>query len=194
MKHIAVCLFLVLVQPLAQAESAKLWSETEVTAERARIDALRSEANAKYDAADQVCKAQFVVMACENDVRLKRIAALAELRRQEVTLNDIVRKQTAEDQRQRLQKRLDERAGEDAKAAEAAATSANKVPKEKLGPQASAGATKTSKGSTAPSAAAMAENRVAYEQKLLAAKEKKQQRDARLAEKPSAAKPLPVPP
>lgn len=194
MKHIVFCLFLVFVQPLAQAEPAKFWSETEVTAERARIDALRSEANAKYDAADQVCKAQFVVMACENDVRLKRIAALAELRRQEVALNDIVRQQTAEEQRQRLQKRLHDRAAEDARAAEAAAASVNKVPKEKLGPQASTGAAQTSKGSSAPSAAAVTENRVAYEQKLLAAKEKKQQRDARLAEKPSAAKPLPVPP
>ncbi|QDL54742.1 hypothetical protein [Rhodoferax aquaticus] len=197
MKRQALLLMLGLVQMGAHAQTPSEWTEADISTERTRIEAVRNETNAKYDAADLACKAKFVVMACENEVRLKRIADLAVLRREEVSLNDIVRQQNAKAQKQRLERRLVERAAADAKVASEPTRPAVDAPaKSPLAPGPTSGGVSPEKASThmeiSPDTQAM--NRAAYQKKLLEAQEKKRARDERLEAAPSSVAPLPVPP
>ena len=58
-----------------------------VSAERARITAERSRADAAFTAQEKVCYGKFAVNDCIDTARAKRREAMAELRRQEIALN-----------------------------------------------------------------------------------------------------------
>ncbi|NKE64350.1 hypothetical protein RAMLITH_00830 [Ramlibacter sp. RBP-2] len=64
-------------------------------AERARIAADRSRVEAQYQDQERACWARFGVNDCLAEARAKRRSALADLRRQEIALNDAERKQRA---------------------------------------------------------------------------------------------------
>ncbi len=66
--------------------------------ERSRINAERLALEAGFDAQDAACYKKFFVNMCLNEVKEKRRDAMAELKRQEVALNDEMRKRKAAEQ------------------------------------------------------------------------------------------------
>lgn len=80
----------------------------DVDAERRRIRDDRAQVDAAFDAAQQACYRRFAVNDCLDAARRQRNAAVADLRRQEVLLNDTERKRRAA---QRLRE-IDERKAE----------------------------------------------------------------------------------
>ncbi len=67
-------------------------------AEHARIRQERAEALARFQAQDAQCYQRFAVTDCLSEVRVQRRLLLAELKRQEISLNDAQRKRRAADQ------------------------------------------------------------------------------------------------
>ena len=66
--------------------------------EHQRIRQARAEAMSQFAARDVVCYQKFAVNGCLADVRTERRGLLADLRRQEISLNDAQRKRRAADQ------------------------------------------------------------------------------------------------
>jgi colicin import membrane protein len=93
------------------------------TAQRQRIAAERSDAESAYRAQEKACNGKFAVNDCLNEARAKRRAILADLRRQEVSLNDADRKRRgAERLKANEERAVEERARHDEqKRADAAA-------------------------------------------------------------------------
>lgn len=67
-------------------------------AEHARIDAARADKEAQTARAEAACYARFAVNDCLIKVRAERRIVLADLRRQEISLNDAARKRRAAQQ------------------------------------------------------------------------------------------------
>lgn len=76
-----------------------------VAGERARIAAERAETNRVHDAQAAQCYAQFAVNTCLEQARNQRRDRLADLRRQEVALNDAERKRASADAVRRVEER-----------------------------------------------------------------------------------------
>ena len=90
---LAVVCGLVLAQPVVP--------DTEVAreaAEHARIRKERGDAQTRFLAQDVQCYQRFAVNDCLGEVRAQRRAVLAELRRQEISLNYTQRKRRAAEQ------------------------------------------------------------------------------------------------
>lgn len=75
------------------------------TAERARIATERSRAEAAYQAQAKVCWGQFAVNDCLARAKAQRREVLADLRRQEISLNDDERRQRAAQHERDIQER-----------------------------------------------------------------------------------------
>jgi len=106
MKSGAVALFLIAVcwggvPAQAQDDAQRLLAQ-----ERARIAAQRQAADSRYTQAEAACYARFAVNDCLNEARAARRETLADLRRQEVSLNDDERRRKGAAQRQRIDERL----------------------------------------------------------------------------------------
>ncbi|MGE0497290.1 MAG: hypothetical protein AB7I35_02070 [Ramlibacter sp.] len=71
-------------------------------AERSRIAAERAAANTLYERDAVACHARFAVNDCLNEARARRREALADLRRQEISLNDAQRRRKGAAQQQRI--------------------------------------------------------------------------------------------
>lgn len=193
--------------------SFSVQSQTSIDAERLRISNERSVLEAGFSGEDTACHKKFLVNRCLDDVKARRGEALADLRRQEILLNDQERKakgaeqvkkteekDSPEKQQQAADKRTDALKDEDdrvakdqRKATDRATATANE--KNKL--KEAATRTKNAQDkqtSRAAKQATTADEVKKYQQRL----EKAQDRQARLAKekasqtKPSAA-PLPVP-
>ena len=67
-------------------------------AEHARIRTEREDAQTRFLAQDVQCYQRFAVNDCLGEVRTQRRAVLADLRRQEISLNDTQRKRRAAEQ------------------------------------------------------------------------------------------------
>lgn len=67
-------------------------------AEHVRIRKERDEAQARFKTQDVQCYQRFAVNDCLGEVRAQRRVVLAELRRQEILLNDTQRKRRAAEQ------------------------------------------------------------------------------------------------
>ena len=193
--------------------SFSVQSQRSIDAERLRISNERSVLEAGFSGEDTACHKKFLVNRCLDDVKARRGEALADLRRQEILLNDQERKakgaeqvkkteekdspekqQQAADKRTDALKDADDRVAKDQrKATDRATATANE--KNKL--KEAATRTKNAQDkqtSRAAKQATTADEVKKYQQRL----EKAQDRQARLAKekasqtKPSAA-PLPVP-
>lgn len=181
-------------------------------AQRARIAAERSQANAAYQAEEKACYSKFAVNDCLNDAGRRRRAVLADLRRQEISLNDEQRKRRAAEklrsieERSREQGSLDQRAkaeqGQRTREDRAAQKAADRASADISGPakaaareeevkrrQAEATADRTQRDKDA------AENVKKQEKRLAEAQVRREKLQKRLAEhrKPDA-KPLPAAP
>jgi colicin import membrane protein len=93
---------------LAQDEAA-------VAAQRARIKSERNQVEAEFGARQKQCYAKFAVNDCLNAAKSQRREKLADLRRQEISLNDAERKRKAAER----SGSLEERASPDKQEAEA---------------------------------------------------------------------------
>lgn len=210
MKKSLIGMAMLAIWPVALAQAP----EGEASA-RARIEAERSQAEARYAAEEKACFARFAVNDCQNEARVRRRAVLADLRRQEVSLNDAERRRKSvqklreieersspEKQRQadeQQAKALAEQQEREAHAAEkaagrktAAAPSAAKSPERPFRDPRKKAMQKTPNERQSPNTA---EKRKSFEGRLEEAQARKGRIEKRLAERnKTAPKPLPVPP
>lgn len=186
----------------------------DVAAERARIAAERSRAEAVFQAEQKACYGKFAVTGCIEEAKARRRDVLADLRRQEIALNDAERKaRSAERMRQLEQKQAEEgrRQAEAAAKGQAARASREQRAQEKAA-KAEAAAAKQGTGTPkaqrpAPQAGGSAraphepaeqpdtdENRRKYDERQRQAQDHKASVLQREAARNKPPQPLPVPP
>ena len=78
-------------------------AQTGSDAERERISAERSRLEATFTREDTACYKRFLVNNCLDEVKIRRRDALADLRRQEIVLNDEARKSKGAEQLQKIE-------------------------------------------------------------------------------------------
>ena len=71
--------------------------------ERSKIAAERARLEAGFQAEEAACKSRFAVNACLQEIRPRRNAAMADLRRQDILINEADRKVRAADQIQKTE-------------------------------------------------------------------------------------------
>ncbi len=103
-------------QPLAQLGSinAEQVTPDEQSRERVRIAAERKEIEVRFAAQEAGCHAKFFVNACLNDLRPRQREALADLRRQEILLDDAERKRKAAEQLEKIEEKGSEQRKQEA--------------------------------------------------------------------------------
>ena len=202
MKKSLLGMSLLVIWPVALAQAA----EGEAPA-RALIEAGRSQAEARYAAEEKACFAKFAVYDCQKEARVRRREVLAELRRQEVALNDAERRHKSV---QRLRE-IEERSSPE-KQRQAAEQQEREAPAaEKATGRRTAVAPRAVKSAERPSrdprkkavqktpnerqSPDTAEKRKGFEERLEQAEARKGRIEKRLAERNKPVpKPLPVPP
>ena len=97
-KWIAFTLLLICIG--AQAQTG---SDASRDAERLRIGTDRSRLEAVFALEDTACYTRFFVNSCLDEVKVRRREVLADLRRQEIVLNDEARKSKAAEQLQKTE-------------------------------------------------------------------------------------------
>jgi colicin import membrane protein len=101
MKHLLPVLCLLLLATCAQAQSEAEIGDVYTRGdapERERIRQARTSAQAQFSAQEAQCYTRFAVNDCLADVRGHRRVLLADVRRQEISLNDAQRKRRAAEQ------------------------------------------------------------------------------------------------
>ncbi len=89
MKTFSIALLLGIVNVFAQAQSGGTTNPTDnIAMQRVEISAERSRLNAAFMTEDAACYKKFAVNSCLGEVNARRREAMANLRRQEVLLND----------------------------------------------------------------------------------------------------------
>jgi hypothetical protein len=191
-----------------------LAQEDASVAERARLAAQRAQVEAALKAEEKTCNGKFAVNECLAAARVKSRQALAELRKQEISINDAERKrkaaqrQQAQDeralsQRQRQEAEQGRPAGQaQAREGRASDKTASHAAQQALGPANAARQAQHVEERQAQHeadrvrhASELAKNQAQNEKRLADAADRKEKRDKRLADrKKPAAQPLPVPP
>ncbi len=183
---------------MAWGQEGALPGEPSADAARSRIATQRQQHLQALDKEDSACLSRFAVTACRNDVAKRRRAVLADLRRQELVLNEAARKEAGREQLEQLKVKAAENA---ARQAERAATppvqirqpaQPEKVRNPLLPKPTQERVDQKAKAVEVIDPAVLAEARRAYDAKQEALIRRRQERDKRL-QKPS--KPgLPTPP
>ncbi|MGH6626134.1 MAG: hypothetical protein ACRECD_06290 [Burkholderiaceae bacterium] len=214
MKHLSWAVCLMAVCAAATGQTAGSAADTTLNPERERISAERARAQARYASEEAACYKKFAVNDCLNAAKAARGEVLADLRRQEILLNNAERKQRGAQQLQRIEDKTslekrqqaasqreraqEEHQGRQQRAAEKSSDRAQKPADESAKRKAYEGKQQSrldkdaARASKASSATA---ERSRYNEKLEDAQERKARRDKDRAEarKPPA-KPLPTPP
>lgn len=99
-----LCLWLVIAISLS-ARVAAAQSPDEVKSERVRIADERGRVEARFAAEEKSCYAKFGVNDCLQEARTRRREILADLRRQEVSLNDADRRRRATERLAEIEQR-----------------------------------------------------------------------------------------
>lgn len=164
----------------------------ETAAERARISTERGKAEATFTAQEKACYGKFAVNDCIAAARAQRREALADLRRQEVGLNDLERKRKAAE---RLRE-IDARRAEQAREATQAQPQPVRLPeaKPRLQPAAPAKSEAGKKPDVSRTEPDKRENLRRYQARLEEAQDHKDKVAKRAAERKKAAQPLPAAP
>lgn len=172
-------------------------------AERARISAERGRVEADFGQAQQACYARFAVSDCIAAARSRRRDALADLRRQEVTLNDAERRRRAEERLRDLESRQSERQQRDSAAIKGQEEQRNREQREagkstraeKGNSDAQERAAKAARPAKEPPQPDTGENLRRHRERVEQAQEHKAKVEKRAAEpKRQGVRPLPVPP
>jgi hypothetical protein len=183
-------------------------------AERARIAAERNKAEAEFRAQQNACYGKFAVNDCLSAVKAQRRQVLADLRRQEISLNDAQRKRKAAEHLRELEQRTapdkqpeqaqrraqnsdghgDRESAVGRKAAERAADVASRPARAAAREEQAARKQAEASAARAQRAEQAARNVKKQQERLAKAEERKASRDKRLAErKKPPAQPLPPP-
>jgi colicin import membrane protein len=85
---------------------AQSTGELAIDVERQRIKEVQRQQEIRYQNENSACYQKFAVSDCLNDVRARRRLTMEELRRQEMALNDLERKQSGADQLKRIEEKL----------------------------------------------------------------------------------------
>ena len=80
-------------------------AQTSSDTERSRISAERAKLETDFALEDTACYKRFLVNSCLDGVKVRRRDALADLRRQEIVLNDEARKARASEQLQKIEEK-----------------------------------------------------------------------------------------
>jgi colicin import membrane protein len=176
----------------------------ETVAERARIKAERSQAEAAFAAREKACYGKFAVNDCLGEARAKRREVLADLRRQEISLNDAERRRRSAERLREIEERSSAQKQEQAVERRAQAASDQRQREERAAVKASRAASAAARPSKAPKtheakaampASEAAGNAQRHEQRVEQVLERKERVERRQAERnKTPAKPLPVPP
>lgn len=123
MKPLAMAFLCLALAGLADAQTLADGPQSRLDERRASLSQERSRLEAGFATEDAACHDRFAVNRCLEKVDVKRRAALAGLRRQEILLNDEERKNRAEAQRRKTEEKsspesLQEAARQRAKAVE----------------------------------------------------------------------------
>ncbi len=174
-----------------------------VAQERERITAQRHAADERYRQAETACYQQFAVNDCQNRAKAARREAMADLRRQEITLNDEERRRKAAAQQQRIDERSSpqrqQQAAEQRARAlqDAAARDERGVRKAQAAPAAPPAPAQEAPAASAPAATVPPRDAAAarkHQERLDAVKARKAEVQKRSQDRTKpAAKPLPVP-
>lgn len=105
MKHLLFAVLLVMMASAGRAQPAEAGSESALEAQRARLEASRSQEEARFNAESAACYQRFAVNDCLNKVKTRHYAAMAVLKRQEVALNDADRQIKAAEQLSRIEEK-----------------------------------------------------------------------------------------
>lgn len=111
MKALTAAFLLVLLGTLADAQTASAPNGEQsgyLDAQRARITAERSKLETGFLTEDAACYKKFAVNRCLSQINVRRREAMADLRRQEILLNDEERKIKGQDQIRRTQEKFSE--------------------------------------------------------------------------------------
>lgn len=174
-----------------------------IAAERARIANERAAAESAFHAEEKACYGKFAVNDCLNAAKAKRRGVVADLRRQEISLNDVERRRRAADKVRELEQRAAAEAKKPARAASGTGRESAvahtvrppKAPREAPSSAAQSPAPKPKQVDAAERAAQEAKSRAQHEERQAQAKERRAKLEKRLAERNKpAANPLPVPP
>lgn len=206
MKSMALLLLLAAMGGAALAQPAQSTGQEARNAERMRISAERAKLEAGFAAEETACHQKFFTNQCLNEIKPRRQEALADLRRQEISLDEEERKlkaaeqirrteekssaqkqQEAADRRAKAQQDYQSRLGRAAKKAEEQAKSGANVGKSKEAQDKAAAA--------ADRQSAASEALKKFNERQDKAREHKADHEReRLKQGKSTAKPLPVPP
>lgn len=93
MKYLHAFLLLGFLSPWVWGQAGAPSDAQTPDAERLRIATQRQQQTQGFDQEDQACLLRFAVNTCQNDVAKRRRAVLADLRRQELVLNEAARKE-----------------------------------------------------------------------------------------------------
>lgn len=92
-------------QPLPAASSAYASTDVQDQLERTRIAAERKAVESRFTKEETDCYSKFATHDCLNQARVQRRQNLADLRRQEISLNDAQRKRRGAEQIRKLENR-----------------------------------------------------------------------------------------
>lgn len=184
-----------------QGDAVKTPLDGSSGAERARIDAIRQLKTVELDAEDAACLSKFAVIDCQNKVGTRRRQMLADLKRQEVRLNEAERRQEVATQAQKTQDKAVEGAQRERDMKDGAEKTAEEERQKNLNAKVLSHQSQSNpskallpKSTSALDAATVKKNQAAYQEKLKALEKRRQERDKRLLEHGPGGPPLPVAP
>ena len=165
-------------------------------AERARIASERTRIEAEFEQANKACYQKFAVNDCIADARARRRELLADLRRQELVLNDADRRRRSSERLEEIEKKTADKRAEAASAAQRAASAASApAPARAASAPASAPrAARAPKQPKQPRQVDSGENARRYNDRLEDAAQHKAEVQRRAGEAKKDVRPLPVPP
>lgn len=176
---------------VSDATSPAVANVANVSQERTRIEALRAQESARFDALEQACYGRFAVNGCIKDVQAQRRAVLGPLKREIQALNATERQQQAAAKLQTLQQKAEEKALDDAQKERAAMQSGSQEVAARQPPSPTPRAAVAPRGDKTTSVTidpvTQAQNRASYEDKQAQAAQRRAEVAKRLQEKKSAA-------
>jgi colicin import membrane protein len=98
-------LLLVTYSAFSQPTEAGTGQSLDIEAEHSRIQTERARQATRYEQEEAACYARFAVTDCLRKVHVRRRESLADLRRQEILLNEAERKRKTLEQMKRLQEK-----------------------------------------------------------------------------------------
>lgn len=168
-------------------------AQVDADAERDRISAERARVEAAFIEREKACYGKFAVNDCIDAARALRREAVADLRRQEILLNDAQRKRKADERLRELEERKAEQARRPASAAapQAGPAPAPAAPRPARPAQPSP---RKEPAASTPPAPDTRDNLRRYQARIEEAQERKGKVEQRAAERKKPVRPLPVPP